>query len=658
MHSHSTLKRMSHTKGVFAVLVMATQLAAAKTNPWLEVKSPHFVVATNGSEKQGRHAADQFERIRAVFQKLLPHMHVDPTAPIVVLAVKDEKTFNSLTPEFQKKGQLKRSGLFLSGPEKSYVLLRLDAEGDNPYHVLYHEYTHLLIHEAFTVIPLWLDEGMAEFYGNSEIRGKDVLLGKPDIIHLQLLNQNSLLPLSLLFTVTHDSPYYNEDTKGNMFYAESWAMTHFLMFQQRAGGKNPLQEYLTLLSQEVDPLTAATRAFGDLKVLQNELQSYIRQSSMKQLLSKGSTEVDEDEYKVRQLSSAEEKTLQGDFLAHNQQYSLARDLLGEAMQEDPANAQAAESMGFLEFREGHNSEAKKWFEQAVKQNSQSYLAHYYYAVLNMQSSVNSGGAAQVENSLLTATKINPDFAPALDALAVFYTIRGEKLDDAHTLSLRAVSLEPGNIRYRLNAGNVLLRMNQVDNAARVGTLALAMAQKPEDKAAAQNFVSSVRQYQNYLATVEQRNRELKEAQEKYAQAAASVSPPPAADSGDRTGPPVLRRREAPREETLSASETTSPPQLRHRAEDSRGPSDSLVGKIVSVKCSSPAEMDLTFQSGDHTVALHSANYFNVQYSALNFTPTDVLEPCSQIQGMKARISFFHVQGQYYSGEIIAVQLRK
>lgn len=39
-----------------------------------------------------------------------------------------------------------------------------------------------------------------------------------------------------------------------------------------------VSEYLELLSKQVDPVTAASRAFGDLKELQKELESYIRNS--------------------------------------------------------------------------------------------------------------------------------------------------------------------------------------------------------------------------------------------------------------------------------------------------------------------------------------------------------------------------------------------
>ena len=58
------------------MLFLFSSLAPARdrVENWIEVTSPHFVVATNSSEKQARRMADQFERMRSVFQKLFPKL--------------------------------------------------------------------------------------------------------------------------------------------------------------------------------------------------------------------------------------------------------------------------------------------------------------------------------------------------------------------------------------------------------------------------------------------------------------------------------------------------------------------------------------------------------------------------------------------------------
>src|SRR5579862_6281489 len=106
-------------------LLVCAGLAFAGNKPenWLQVSSQHFTILTNGSDKDARHIADQFERMRAIFHTIFPQMQVDPAVPIVVIAVKDTKDFRDLEPEaYLAKGQLNLSGLFLRAPEKNYVL--------------------------------------------------------------------------------------------------------------------------------------------------------------------------------------------------------------------------------------------------------------------------------------------------------------------------------------------------------------------------------------------------------------------------------------------------------------------------------------------------------------------------------------------------------
>src|SRR5579864_7421448 len=297
------------SKRFFLLLpLLAAVMAMSRDKPenWIEVRSPHFTVVTNSNEKQGRHIAYQFERMRSVFHVALPNLRFDPGAPLVVLAVKDDKDFRALEPEdYLAKGSLKLGGLFLRAPDKNYVLLRLDAEGSHPYEVVYHEYTHLLMSRAAEWMPLWLNEGLAEFYQNTDIHEKDVSLGKPSGQNILLLRQNRLLPLATLFTVDDKSPYYHEANKGSIFYAESWALVHYIQIKDHQERATRMSQYAELLTQKVDPVTAATRAFGDLTQLQLALEGYVRQGSFSYFKMTTTTGVDDSAFKVQALTPAQ-----------------------------------------------------------------------------------------------------------------------------------------------------------------------------------------------------------------------------------------------------------------------------------------------------------------------------------------------------------------
>jgi tetratricopeptide (TPR) repeat protein len=607
-------------------------LCRDKIENWVEVRSEHFIVATNSNEKKARQIADQFERMRSVFHVAFPKLQIDPPAPIIVLAIKDEKDFRSLEPAaYLAKGQLKLGGLFLRAPDKNYVLMRLDAEGEHPYEVVYHEYTHLLLSKSAEWMPLWLNEGLAEFYQNTEIHEKDVSLGQPSAENIILLRQNRLLPLPTLFTVDAKSPYYHEENKGSIFYAESWALTHYIEFKDFQEKSQRLTDYGTLLAQKVDPVTAATRAFGDLNRLQDGLDRYVHgQAGFSFFKMKAATEIDDTTFKAQALSAAEADALQADFLAYNDRGADARSLLDRVLKEDPKNVSAHETMGFLEFRDGHLDEARRWYAQAVQLDSQSYLAHYYFAAMTLNGSLGStDNDAQVESSLRSAIKLNPSFAPAFDLLAVFLGMRHRDLDNAHILGLTAVSLEPGNVRYRINVAQVLLEMGQGSNAVRVLDSAAKMAKTPED---VQAVDGTLRNAQAFAAAQEQAS------QQQRAMAAAKPGGAPG--------------------ESVEASASVEGPTLSHRDTFvAKGPHHFLTGTLKNVHCNNP-QLDLTVDDGGKGLALHAENYYKIQFTALNFAPSSDLNPCKDLEGRLAKVEYVESADTSATARVIAIELHK
>lgn len=616
---------------LLSALCFAAPLAPArdKAESWIQVSSPHFVVVTNANEKQGRRVADQFERMRSVFHAVFPKAQIDPGMPIIVLAIKDEKSFNALEPqEYLAKGSLKLGGLFLRTADKNYVLMRLDAEGDHPYAVVYHEYTHLLLSKSADVMPLWMNEGLAEFYQNTDIQQKDALLGEPSAEDILWLRQNRLLPLPVLFTVDHSSPYYHDENKGSIFYAESWALTHYLEMDDFAHKTHHMSDYLTLLSQQIDPVTAATKAFGDLKHLQDELDKYIHQTyGFHYLKMATTTEVDDSAFKVESLGGAQSDAVRADFLAYNNRTSDAEALLNHVLQEDPSNLSAHETKGFLEFRQGHLEEAKKWYAQAVELDSKSYLAHYYFAAISMNSR-DAADQEKVESSLRAAIQLNPQFGPAFDRLAVALAMRNKSLDEARMMELNAVTLEPANMEYRINMANIWLAMEKGQNAVNVLVYAAKLAKTPRD---IQMVSSALNRAQEYA-----------DAQTDFAEQTQRL------DNKENT-------RSA---EVVSTNSEGSIPRLTHRPNFvPRGPHRFLVGVLKGVHCDNPA-LDLTVNSGGKVVSLHVDNYFKLPFSALGFQPGKDLNPCADLENRPAKVEYVESATPSTPPQLISVELHK
>ena len=50
-------------------------------------------------------------------------------------------------------------------------MVRLDTWGQGAHEVVYHEYTHSILHMNSHWLPVWLDEGVAEFYAYTRFEG-------------------------------------------------------------------------------------------------------------------------------------------------------------------------------------------------------------------------------------------------------------------------------------------------------------------------------------------------------------------------------------------------------------------------------------------------------------------------------------------------------
>ena len=495
---------------ILCVLAALVSTAAGQTDAWLEVRTPHFLVVSNAAEKDARLAAHKFEAMRSLFQRVFPEADLDTASPILVLAVQDKRSLQALEPSaYLGNGQVNLIGYFLSAPERTYILILLNAPGTHPYAPIYHEYAHFVFSRLHQWMPLWLIEGIAEYYQNTEFFEDHVRLGKGDPGIQHTIDYNPLLPLSTLFGVDPNSSYYHEQDKGSIFYAESWALTHYLKDKDDREGTHHLNDYLDLLQKNVDPMAAAAQAFGDLEQLELDLRRHAASGQYAVSEMPGTIDVDDSSFIVQPLSPTQADTLRAELLAHLGRTSDARALLEDVLRNDPANVGARENMGYLAFREQNFDEARKWCQQAIKLDPNSFVAHYVFAAASIRKGASDKASqAAVEESLRTVIKINPSFAPGYDGLAVFYTQRGTNLTEARDLIEKAVQLGPGVPEIRIDQSQVLASMNKTKEAIEVLELAVKMSHTPEQVAAVENVLGNLRKYDAARSKEDARNDAL------------------------------------------------------------------------------------------------------------------------------------------------------
>src|SRR6266403_3389528 len=552
--------------------------SAVAADNWIEVRSPHFTVQTNAGEKEARRVADQFEQIRNMFHSAFSSMRVDPGQPIVIVAAKNENTLKLFLPEeWEAKGHIHHAGLYQPGEDKDYVVMRLDSEGENPFHTLYHEYTHALLRLNFSNLPLWFNEGLAEFFGNSTLGDKEIRTGTIDPGHLYLLNQSKLIPIETLLEVDHNSPYYNESNRASVFYAESWAVVHYLMLDEDARKKELLKNFLAAWTKSGNQVDAARETFGDLKQFGKKIEAYSRQGSFRVGIIKAGQAAAEKSYTVRNVSPGEAIALRGDFFTHHYRGEEAQPVLEGALKTEPNLPFVHESLGFYHYRRHETEEADKEMQLAIKLGSAGFAPQYFHGFLLMQESgYEAESALEAKSSLEKAVQLNHEFAPAYEALSRAYSRSPDTQKQAVNAAIKAVQLDPGQLAYSINLAYLLLNSSRFSEARIMAQRILAAAVSPGEKEVANNLLQHLQQAEEWAA----KRQAVSDALPVQSESATSIRP------GGTTG-------------QEGAQDTSVPLKRRLYGAD---------GGISMVECAKKPELTINVDLPNGPVGVHATDF--------------------------------------------------
>lgn len=622
-----------------ALFVLASNGFAAKET-WVEVQSPNFSVISNAGDKEARKIADQFEQFREVFHTTFPKLRVDLGKPLIILAVKNEDSLKALLPGYwESKGHAHPAGLYAPGEERHFVALRTNVEADNPYQIVYHEYTHAIMNLNFRDLPIWLGEGLAEFYGNSAIHQKDVEIGKISPYHLQILQENRLIPIETLLSADSNSPYYNEQNRVSVFYAESWAIVHYLMLDPDARKQQLLSKFLTAWTASGNQVEAAQSSFGDLKEFSQKMESYVRQRAF--YVSRVPTTIrgDPKSYSSREVPPAELASYRALFYVHTQRPNEAKSESEEALQDDPKLPLAYEARGILEFSSQDYAAAKADFALSIELGSKSFVPYFFLAEARLHGGIAlSDQEAGLTTLLEKAVELNPQFAPSYSALASVYSTRAETRDKAILTCRKAVELEPGNLTYRINYGYVLLNTGKTADAKTLAERIQQAARTPTEKNDVVELLLAV-------SNAETRDKEIAALAERAKHEAEVATAPGAGHASPST-------------ETSSAAAAVKfdgPPPPGAPAKKLNRTEFAVEGVISSAECN-PESSGKVILTVNHVGMKFLYSSLSTLYVVSTAKEDSGQTPvCAEWKGRRARLYFYQTKDKPYAGDLETVQ---
>jgi tetratricopeptide (TPR) repeat protein len=486
------------TRSTAALLLLLFSLpepAGAIAEPlWRIVRSPNFIVLGDAGEQPLQDVAMRLEQFRAALGRVLPGIRLATPVPTVFIVFGSSQSSEPFGPRRDGK-PVQAAGFFQAGLDVNYITLTLGT-GSDGLRVAFHEYSHLILHNWMAAVPAWLDEGLAEYYSTFQLAsgGTSAAIGLAIPHHVGLLRER-FMPLRDLLAIDRRSPVYYEGDQRTLFYAQSWALTHFLLMETPRGDAR-IARYLALVAGGESIDRAVQQAFQmPLSALERLLRDYVNRSAYRSAEYTFRSRVEAGPGSVRALSAAETEAWLGDLLLHMNRPDEAGPRLERALELDPDLARAHLSVGMLNLGRRRPDEAWPHLRRAVALDPANFFAQYSYALalLSFRTgetplTIDVEPMSAARAALTAAITLSPESTDAL-ALLGYASLRDDAhLDEGRAALTRAVKLAPGRSGYALLLAEICIRQKDYAKARSLLTILAAVSDERGTSARARSML--------------------------------------------------------------------------------------------------------------------------------------------------------------------------
>jgi tetratricopeptide (TPR) repeat protein len=511
-------------RGLLVVLLAALAFSQteARAADWMRLQTANFTIEGDVGAGELRTVALRLEQFREAIRQTFPSAKLVTPAPVTVIVFAHDRDFKAVAPRFEGK-PVELTGLATTSQIGSSIAICLE-HSNQAYPVLYHEFGHLLINNAARDLPLWLQEGLAEFYRMFDLSddGRSAVLGKPVEPEEIGRMRERLLPMAELLAADHGSKLYNVSVDRDLFYAQSWAFVHYLLLGNTERSRQ-FTGFLQRLATGVPAATAYTDSFPNAGKLESELTDYVRKFTIRAVRVTFADRVTGAvDYTMTHMTPAEAQASVGLELVRQGRFDEARVPLEWALAHAPETASAQTSIGLFHVMQGRVAEGLRALRKGAELADGDALAHFAfgYGALECLSSdclKEQGGRDTARREFQRAVDLKPEFPEALARLGWTEADTSRDFASAERHLLQAIAFLPGREDYRLNLAQIYLRQeNDAKVQAVLGPIAAA-SPSADNKARARTMLGT-------LAT-------MRAAREERLAAQPADSTPPAAGGG-------------------------------------------------------------------------------------------------------------------------------
>jgi tetratricopeptide (TPR) repeat protein len=362
----------------------------AAERPWFAAEARSIRVLSNASASAAIRTLGDIALADAMFASLV---NVTASRPIHAFAVKDAGSLRELAPQFWERRGIRPHAVAYAGPHSAFIAVREDLSPAARQEALLHEYAHLLTAAHAPDAPAWLDEGLAEFWGSVVLENDRVTIGRSLKKHMTRLQRWPPLQRTLK---RQRGEFIADSEPAEDFYAQSWAMVHYLLLgRSEPGALRFLPDYRSLPED-----------------WESALREYVGRGELREVtlpFTPPPPPASTPSFIPESRARAERARM----LVFGPRPDAAAALATRALEPEPRDAVALEVMGTYYFLQNKAEDAREWLTRAFETKAASPAAALYLALL-------SPAVSDRERYLMAALQAKPDFEAAWQQLFSIY----------------------------------------------------------------------------------------------------------------------------------------------------------------------------------------------------------------------------------------------
>lgn len=238
-----------------------------------EEESEHYIVYTSISQEFAKRVSDQLELVYLAYTKIFPKNRFGKQDKLKVF-------MHGTRQEYLDHGAPQHSGGYFSPMSKQISIPRYSTF-ESGMAVLYHEAFHQFLDTHLQNVPLWYNEGHAEFYGAMEyLPETHQMKFRPNGTRLpaiqKMLSSGYKLPSLKELSCMTNKEFYDRKTMSRN-YAHAWSFVYFCWIYKNGKYMKYMKKFFKALQKEKMGEEASDYAFrgANWTVMEREWKGFI-----------------------------------------------------------------------------------------------------------------------------------------------------------------------------------------------------------------------------------------------------------------------------------------------------------------------------------------------------------------------------------------------